>query len=108
MQHAFGRHIKNFHSNMPDFLEDTSIIYHHMPDYLEDTSNIFTPTSHNSFSSSIRACKYISISFPGKVGLGINNDSESSKCVKNTRARLAPQFKLRLGCFYTNLILSAE
>ena len=75
MQHAFGRHIKHFHSNMPDFLEDTSIIYHHTPDYLEDTSNIFTPTSHNSFSSSIRACKYISISFSGEIRPGINNDS---------------------------------
>ena len=44
-------------------------------DFLEDTSNVSTPTSHNSFSSSTGDCKYTSISFPGDVGLEINNDS---------------------------------
>ena len=44
-------------------------------DFLEDTSNVSTPTSHNSFSSSTRGCKYTSISFPGEVSPGINNDS---------------------------------
>ena len=44
-------------------------------DFLEDTSNVSTSTSHNSFSSSTRGCKYMSISFPSEVGPGINNDS---------------------------------
>ena len=44
-------------------------------DFLEDTSNVFTPTSYNSFNSSTRSCKYISISFSGEVGQGINNHS---------------------------------
>jgi len=30
------------------------------------------------------------------------------KMCENIRTRLDPQFKLRLGCFYTNLIVSAE
>ena len=42
-------------------------------DFLEDTSNVFTPTSHNSFSSTM-GYKYTSISFSGNVGPGINND----------------------------------
>ena len=44
-------------------------------DFLEDKSNVFTPTSHNSFSSSTRDCKYTSILFPSEIGPGINNDS---------------------------------
>ena len=44
-------------------------------DCLEDTSNVSTPTSHNSFNSSTRGCKYTSISFLGKVRPRINNDS---------------------------------
>ena len=38
-------------------------------------SNVFTPTSHNSFSSFTRGCKYTSTSFLGKIRPGINNDS---------------------------------
>ena len=44
-------------------------------DFLEDKSNVFTPTSHNSFSSSTKGCKYTSILFLSEVGPGINNDS---------------------------------
>ena len=44
-------------------------------DFLEDTLNIFTPTSHNSFSSCTWGWKYISVSFSGEIRPGINNDS---------------------------------
>ena len=41
---------------------------------LKDASNDSTPTSHNSFNSSTKGCKYTSIAIPGEVGPGITSD----------------------------------
>ena len=56
-------------------------------DFLEDTSNVSTPTSHNSFNSSTKGCKYMSMSFPGEVGPGINNASMKEDLFMHIRGR---------------------
>ena len=45
-----------------------------------EASYVSTPTSHNSFNSSINGCKYISMSFPGAVGPGIRSDNMKNVC----------------------------
>ena len=40
----------------------------------EDASYAYTPTSHNSLSSSTNSCKYTSIAISGEVEPGITND----------------------------------
>ena len=45
-----------------------------------EASYVSALTSHNSFNSSINGCKYLSMSFPSAVGLGIRSDNMKNVC----------------------------